>query len=240
MKSRTYYDVLGVSRDATTEEITLAKNALAKVYHPDANIHKDIDTTALMQEILEAYRILSDPAKRREYNQEMFGEIPGEAPRVFRTFTLSPEDKAEETSSFVTYWNAANRLNETVRRSVRLMESRPQKKTLSEKLFGKSKRDKANDAERNQQITSLSMQALQYIAVLKLAGIPMQYWQPDAMNWMLIHWGQKQNSDYRLLFSKYDMYVEENKTGADKLRMKTRSRQFHHNLKKLLSYAIEA
>ena len=56
MKSHTYYDVLGVSRDATLEEITTAKNALAKVYHPDANVHKDIDTTAFMQEILEAYR----------------------------------------------------------------------------------------------------------------------------------------------------------------------------------------
>ena len=33
MSSRTYYDILGVSRDATLEEITSAKNALAKVYH---------------------------------------------------------------------------------------------------------------------------------------------------------------------------------------------------------------
>ena len=55
MKSHTYYDILGVSRDATLDEITTAKNALAKVYHPDANAHKNIDTTAFMQEILEAY-----------------------------------------------------------------------------------------------------------------------------------------------------------------------------------------
>ena len=46
MKSHTYYDILGVSRDATLDEITTAKNALAKVYHPDANAHKNIDTTA--------------------------------------------------------------------------------------------------------------------------------------------------------------------------------------------------
>ena len=77
MNSRTYYDVLGVSRDATVEEITTAKNALAKVYHPDANVHKDIDTTAFMQEILEAYRVLSDPEKRKAYNQEIFGEQHG-------------------------------------------------------------------------------------------------------------------------------------------------------------------
>ena len=42
MKSHTYYDILGVSRDATLDEITTAKNALAKVYHPDANAHKNI------------------------------------------------------------------------------------------------------------------------------------------------------------------------------------------------------
>ena len=64
MSSRTYYDILGVSRDATLEEITSAKNALAKVYHPDANMHKDIDTTAFMQEILEAYRFF--PIRRKE------------------------------------------------------------------------------------------------------------------------------------------------------------------------------
>ena len=66
MKSHTYYDILGVSRDATLDEITTAKNALAKVYHPDANMQNDIDTTAYMQEILEAYRILSNPDKRKK------------------------------------------------------------------------------------------------------------------------------------------------------------------------------
>ena len=89
---RTYYDILGVSRDATFEEITTAKNALAKIYHPDANVHKDIDTTALMQEILEAYRVLSDPEKRKEYNRDTFGETD----RVFRTFKVGPEDGEEE------------------------------------------------------------------------------------------------------------------------------------------------
>ena len=58
MNSRTYYDILGVSREATLQEITSAKNALAKVYHPDANMNQGIDTTACMQEILEAYRCL--------------------------------------------------------------------------------------------------------------------------------------------------------------------------------------
>ena len=108
--ARTYYDVLGVSRDATLEEITTAKNALAKIYHPDANVHKDIDTTELMQEILEAYRTLSDPEKRSAYNIEMFGT---NEQRVFRTFTVGPDkDGDDESASFVTYWNAANRLHD--------------------------------------------------------------------------------------------------------------------------------
>ena len=117
MKSPTYYDILGVSRDASLEEITAAKNALAKVYHPDANVHKDIDTTAFMQDILEAYHVLSDEKKRKEYNRETFGE----STRVFKTFTVGPEGDSND-SSFVTYWNAASRLNETLRRSMRLME----------------------------------------------------------------------------------------------------------------------
>ena len=73
MSSRTYYNVLGVSREATPEEITNAKNALAKIYHPDANMHNDIDTTKEMQEILEAYRVLSDPEKRKVYDRKLGG-----------------------------------------------------------------------------------------------------------------------------------------------------------------------
>ena len=102
MNSRTYYDILGVSREATLQEITSAKNALAKVYHPDANMNQGIDTTACMQEILEAYRVLSNPESRHEYDKELGG---GQI-RVFRTFTVGPEDD-EQAAPFVVYWNAA-------------------------------------------------------------------------------------------------------------------------------------
>lgn len=238
MKSHTYYDILGVSRDATLDEITAAKNALAKVYHPDANIHKDIDTTAFMQEILEAYRVLSNPDKRREYNRETFGETE----RVFRTFKVGPEDgEKEEPASFVTYWNTASQLNDILKKSLRLMERESQKKSLPQRIFkkiGKSK--KQEETFRTQQIARLSMQAVQYITVLKMAGIPMEYWTPDAMNWVLVRWGQKPTADYRILFSHYDTYIEETKSGTEKMRLKNQNRRFHHNLKKLLSYALEA
>ena len=73
MEEKKYYDILGVSVKATAEEITAAKNQLAKRYHPDANIKNGIDTTTQMQEILEAYRVLSDPARRAEYDRSLTG-----------------------------------------------------------------------------------------------------------------------------------------------------------------------
>ena len=235
MKSHTYYDVLGVSRDATLEEITTAKNALAKVYHPDANVHKDIDTTAFMQEILEAYRVLSDPDKRKAYNQEVFGDTN----RVFRTCTFGPENNEEEGVSFVTYWNTATRLHEIIGQSVRLMKREDQKKKLPQRIFRKIGKDrKREESLRNEQIAQLSEQAIQYITILKMAGIPMEYWSPDAMNWVLIRWGQKQTMDFHILFSRYDSYIEETKSGTEKMRLRSRNRQFHNNLKKLLSYAL--
>ena len=68
----------------------------------------------------------------------------------------------------------------------------------------------------------------------------MEYWSPDAMNWVLIRWGQKQTMDFHILFSRYDSYIEEAKTGTEKMKLKSQNRQFHNNLKKLLSYALEA
>lgn len=236
MKSRTYYDILGVSRDASLEEITAAKNALAKVYHPDANVHKDIDTTAFMQEILEAYHVLSDENRRKEYNRDIFGEPS----RVFKTFTVGPDGESED-SSFVTYWNAASQLNETINKSVRLMERESKKKSISQRIFTKiGKNQQRADSFRNQQISRLSMQAIQYITVLKMAGIPMEYWQPEAMNWVLIRWGQKQNLDYRALFARYDAFIEQTASSAEKVKLRSKNRRYQNNLKKLLSYALES
>ena len=45
MNDKNYYDILGVSMKASLDEITAAKTALAKQYHPDVNIKKGIDTT---------------------------------------------------------------------------------------------------------------------------------------------------------------------------------------------------
>ena len=150
MKSRTYYEILGVSNDASIEEITIAKNALAKVYHPDANAHKDIDTTAFMQEILEAYQTLSDPEKRKGYDAQFFGNSePVE--RVFKTFKLEPEEKTAESVSFVTYWNAYSSLNEILEKSLQLMNREEKKKSMPKRLLGKLGRAEHENTYRVQQ-----------------------------------------------------------------------------------------
>lgn len=64
---RDYYDVLGVSRNATDDEVKKAFRRLAKQYHPDAN--KEQGAEARFVEINEAYEVLSDPQKRATYDR---------------------------------------------------------------------------------------------------------------------------------------------------------------------------
>lgn len=65
---RDYYDVLGVSRDASQEEIKKAYRKLALKYHPDVNPDKK-EADAKFKEINEAYEVLSDPEKRATYDR---------------------------------------------------------------------------------------------------------------------------------------------------------------------------
>lgn len=240
MPVRTYYHVLGVSREATLEEITNAKNALAKVYHPDANMHNDIDTTAYMQEILEAYRVLSDPEKRRQYDLE----LGGGKKRVFRTFTVGDPNKEKRTqekkeqTSFVTYWNAACKLNEIVNKSCHLEEQASKRASLPMKFLKKIGHADRVELEIEEQLSDLSLQAIQYITILKNANIPMEYWQPEAMNWVLIRWSQNQDTDYQTLFAKYDAYLNQNSSTSEKRKHKTQYKHFHNSLKRLLSYTL--
>lgn len=65
--SKSYYDVLGVSKDADEKEIKSAFRKLAKQYHPDIN--KEPGAEAKFKEIGEAYAVLGDAEKRRQYDQ---------------------------------------------------------------------------------------------------------------------------------------------------------------------------
>ena len=65
---RDYYEVLGVSKDADDAAIKKAYRALAKKYHPDMN-PGDAEAEKKFKEASEAYAVLSDAEKRRQYDQ---------------------------------------------------------------------------------------------------------------------------------------------------------------------------
>ncbi|MDD5559446.1 molecular chaperone DnaJ [Candidatus Methylomirabilis sp.] len=73
MHKRDYYDVLGVRRGASDKEIKQAYRRLARKHHPDVNPNNKA-AEAKFKEITEAHEVLSDPAKRRQYDQ--FGHQP--------------------------------------------------------------------------------------------------------------------------------------------------------------------
>src|SRR5256885_4686267 len=71
MDERNFYDILGVSRNASTEEIRKAYRKLARKYHPDINPgNKEAENK--FKDISVANDVLSDPAKRKLYDE--FGE----------------------------------------------------------------------------------------------------------------------------------------------------------------------
>ncbi len=67
MSKRDYYEVLGVDRNASTDELRKAYRKLARKYHPDVN--KEADATEKFKEVKEAYDTLSDPQKKAHYDQ---------------------------------------------------------------------------------------------------------------------------------------------------------------------------
>ncbi len=64
-----YYEVLGVNKGATDEELKKAYRKLAKKYHPDANMDNKQQAEVKFKEVSEAYENLSDPQKRKMYDQ---------------------------------------------------------------------------------------------------------------------------------------------------------------------------
>ena len=85
---RDYYEVLGVDKNASDAELKKAYRKLAKKYHPDTN-PGDKEAEAKFKEASEAYAVLSDADKRRQYDQ--FGHA------AFERAAAVPADLADLT-----------------------------------------------------------------------------------------------------------------------------------------------
>src|SRR5512137_667726 len=96
MVTRDYYEILGVKRDASADDLKKAFRHLARKYHPDLN-KGSREAEEKFKEINEAYQVLSDPQKKAQYDQVGHAEFrPGDyasyTPRssddLFRDFGL--------------------------------------------------------------------------------------------------------------------------------------------------------
>ena len=227
------YEILGVTCDADYEEITLAKNNLAKIYHPDANIHSNIDTTKEMQTILEAY----------DYLIKNLGDInnissPKEPSRHFQTYNMSDDTCSKEanipTEPFTTYWEAAQTLYESVTTGRQIVKEhgpgfKGKRRFIS--LFGKKNELSTEVAD---EIKDIQMRIIRSIGVLSTAKIPVAFWHPDAMNWVMVRWGLSQTNDFILLFHRYQNYLEVKIPKEEKRRIYYRNQRYQKHLTKIL------
>ncbi len=78
---RDYYDVLGIPKDASPEDIKKAYRRLAMKYHPDMNKDSPKEAEEKFKEVSEAYEVLADPDKRARYDQFGIEGVQG----TFRT-----------------------------------------------------------------------------------------------------------------------------------------------------------
>ena len=83
-----YYLVLGVPRDADADAVRQAFRALVRRYHPDAGAGS---SAGKFREVVEAYETLSDPARRRRYDETLTAFRPRSSPPLRWTQAAAPE-----------------------------------------------------------------------------------------------------------------------------------------------------
>ena len=88
MAKRDYYDVLGVSRGASEEEVKKAFRKLAIKYHPDKNPDNRKEAESKFKEVAEAYDVLSDPQKRQRYDQFGHEGLRGAGVHTYTDFSF--------------------------------------------------------------------------------------------------------------------------------------------------------
>ena len=91
MTKRDYYEILGISKGATTEEIKKAYRKMALQYHPDKNPDNK-EAEAKFKEAAEAYEVLSDANKRNRYDQYGHAAFTGNGGNNFHAGGMTMED----------------------------------------------------------------------------------------------------------------------------------------------------
>jgi DnaJ-class molecular chaperone with C-terminal Zn finger domain len=108
MEFKDYYEVLGVGRSASDEDIRRAYRKLARKYHPD--VSKEADAEAHMRDINEAYEVLRDPEKRAAYDRlaesVSAGQGGGARPGWHWGFEFAGVPGAGDASGFSDFFSA--------------------------------------------------------------------------------------------------------------------------------------
>lgn len=117
--AKNYYQILEIDNTASAEEIKRGYRRLAFAYHPDRNQGR-ADATEMFQTISEAYAVLSNPLKRREYDQKIKNAAkagPGASPRPEHATQASREDLFREMFKNASQAEFFQDLGEQMRRS---------------------------------------------------------------------------------------------------------------------------